>query len=65
MGENVGESVDLAGLLWALSCPIVGAVMDILTRQVLKLELSNGRVPEKRQEKYGLLPPHSYQAQLL
>ena len=32
--ENVEESVNLSGIIWAISCPIVGAIMDILTRQV-------------------------------
>ena len=36
-----GSSVDLAGLLWGISCPIVGAVMDILTRQVVKCWIDN------------------------
>ena len=32
--EN-GSSVDVGGLIWALVCPLVGAIMDILTRQVM------------------------------
>jgi len=35
-----GSSIDLAGLLWGISCPIVGAVMDILTRQASHVHFS-------------------------
>jgi len=37
--EN-GSSVDVGGLIWALACPLLGAVMDILTRQASHVHFS-------------------------